>query len=118
MKFNVFRKNIKNSKGKEFPVYFTKNDNGVSFRVHFVSDCENANLIPKTNEPFVLVADTKHISQSIKRVNLEGEKVVTKLNLYIRKIDGIETYEEPEFSAKDFNSIDKDIYDVNTELQF
>lgn len=118
MKFNVFRKNIKNSKGKEFPVYFTKNDNGISFRVHFVSDCENANLLPKTNEPFVLIADNKYIGQSIKRVKLEDDKVVTKLNLYIRKIEAIEKYEEPEFSAKDFNNIDKDIYDEDTELPF
>ena len=118
MKFNVFCKKIKNSKGKEFPVYFTKNDNGISFRVHFTSDCENSNLLPKTNEPFVLVADNKFISQSIKRVNLEDGKTVTKLNLYIRKIDAIEEYVEPEFSAKDFNSIDENIYDTDEPLPF
>ena len=118
MRFNVFTKTKKTAEGKDFKVRLTKNDNGLTYEVRFTQDCENVKLLPKDNTPFVLVADTKHLSLASKRVHsTKDDKYFTKHIIYVREITDIEDYEEPEFDADTFNNA-KPVEDGGDDIPF
>ena len=119
IKFNVFTKVKKTADGKEFKVRLTRNQYNVTFEVRFVDDCDNKNLLPKTNEPFVLVCDTKSISMTTKKVySRDGEKTFIKKLIYVRSIEAIEEYVEPEFDAKVFERVDNSDFENADNLPF
>lgn len=106
LKFNVFTKIKTKNDGTTFPVRLTQNEAGISFEVRFTEDCDNKRVVPKDNKPFVLVVDEKCISLASKKVkSTDGEKTYTKRILYIRAVEDIEEYIEPEFDVDAFNSI-------------
>lgn len=117
MEFVVYSKEIKTKAGKTFITRFTKNNNNVSFRVHINDECENKNLIPNNTKPFILYADGNNVSCRIKKEKLDDDRVIKKPILYFTKIEKVEEYKNPEFTAKDFNSIDESIYEEE-ELPF
>lgn len=86
------------------PVRFAKiGPNGSTYSIRFPQDCENLNLIPKDLKPFNLVVDSTKVSPSYKSyVDEETGEVRESKILYIRKIEKIEEYIEPE---TDFDSL-------------
>ena len=119
IKFNVFTKVKKTAEGQDFKVRLTRNENNVTFEVRFVDDCDNKHLIPKGNEPFVLVCDTKRLSMSTKKVySKDGTKEFIKKLIYVRGIEAIEEYIEPEFDTRAFERVDNSDFENGENLPF
>lgn len=120
MRFNVFTKAKKTAEGKDFKVYLTKNNNGVTYEVRYVQGCEGLKLLPKSNEPYVLVVDTSNLSLASKRVKskTEDNKYYTKNIIYVRAIKDVEDYEEPEFDVDAFNNTTNNVDENGESLPF
>ena len=108
LKFDIFVKQVsKKDNSGTFPVYSTKNDNGVKFRVVFTSDVPT-NIYKNFTKPFTVEVPENKVNAAQKyRVNKEGAKI-PEFVLYIEAVTSVADYVRPDFSMDAFNSYKRD----------
>lgn len=98
---NVFVKRRKAKDGDVINHYSTKNIDGVYFEVRFTLNCVNRELIPNDKNVFTVVLNSEAVSRGMKSRRYEGNTYTTNI-LYIRGIEQVKEYIEPEFDCSDF----------------
>lgn len=94
---NVFTKELRDEKDTYFKVYSTKLGRKNEFyKVKFITECENLELLPSHNRPFVLNVDSDKISVSTRGIKTATGDTIIERKLYVRKINSIGEYIEPD----------------------